>query len=80
MDIFLILYYFDPIHITKQVNDHLRRLCNENSFYYVDNSLITTDYLWRDGLHLSDSGSKILSDNISDCLNSILRRNKVNND
>ena len=34
------------------VNDMLRDLCEKNGFSYICNDVNTTNYLWKDGVHL----------------------------
>ena len=43
----------------------------EKSFYYIDNSRITQDHLYKDGLHLLESGKVILARNFTYYLNYI---------
>lgn len=54
-----------------KVNELLRKLCREKSFYYIDNSRITQDHLYKDGLHLLESGKVILARNFTYYLNYI---------
>ena len=49
--------------ITQRVSDELRELREINCFDFVNTSMITTDYLWRDGIHLQDIGANMLSKN-----------------
>ena len=65
--------------VIRQINECLKSFYEESGFYFIDHSLINIDYLWRDGLHLKDAGTKVLSDNISASLKSILQWNKENN-
>ena len=47
--------------IVRRVNDMLRDLCEENGSSIICNDVVTTDYLWKDGVHLLDIGTYILS-------------------
>ena len=38
--------------LIQRVNDLLRDLCSMNGFGYICNDAITTEYLWKDGIHL----------------------------
>ena len=44
--------------IVRRVNDMLRDLCEENGFSFICNDVITTNYLWKDGVHLQDMGTQ----------------------
>ena len=46
-----------------------------NDFFHICNDLINENYLWKDGLHLTNEGSSPFLTNFINCLN----RN-VNND
>ena len=54
--------------IVRRVNDMLRNLCEKNGFSFICN-VITTNYLWKDGVHLQDIGIHILSNNFLELLN-----------
>ena len=58
--------------LVRKVNDQLRDLCVSNGFQFISNNMISTDYLWRDGIHLQDAGTDILSSNFCKILNEIL--------
>ena len=58
--------------LVRKVNDQLRDLCVSNGFQFISNDMISTDYLWRDGIHLQDAGTDILSSNFCKILNEIL--------
>ena len=62
-----------------QVYNILSAMCEENDFYFVRNSNITSEYLWRDGLHLQDSGTEILSYNTTSVLNRRFIQNSMHN-
>ena len=58
--------------LVRRVNDQLRDLCATNGFQFISNDTISTDYLWRDGIHLKDAGTDILSSNFCKILNEML--------
>ena len=55
--------------IVRRVNDMLRDLCEKNGFSFICNDAITTNYLWKDGVHLQDMGTHILSNRFLELLN-----------
>ena len=55
--------------IVHQVNDMLRDLCEKNGFSFICINVITTNYLWKDGVHLQDMGTHILSNRFLKFLN-----------
>ena len=64
--------------LIRRVNDLLRDLCSMNGFGYICNDAITTEYLWKDGIHLQDLGTNILSSNFITFVNSFLVDNDNN--
>ena len=64
--------------LIRRVNDLLRDLCSMNGFGYICNDAITTEYLWKDGIHLQDLGTTILSSNFIKFVNSFLVDNDNN--
>ena len=64
--------------LIRRVNDLLRDLCSMNGFGYICNDAITTEYLWKDGIHLQDLGTNILSPNFIIFVNSFLIDNDNN--
>ena len=78
----------------RRVNDVLRDLCEKNGFSFICNHVITTNYLWKDGIHLQDMGTHILSNHFLKflyysidsnfdnrlCLNDSPRTNDVSSD
>ena len=61
----------DP-NLLACVNASLCNMCRENRFYFVDNSKISVDNLFKDKLHLLDSGKTILANNFIYCINNYL--------
>ena len=43
-----------------------------NGFVYIDNKEINGEHLWKDGLHLQESGKVILARNFIDHINYFL--------
>ena len=64
--------------LTRRVNDLLHDLCSLNGFGYICTNAITTEYLWKDGIHLQDLGKYILSSNFIKFVNSFLVDNDHN--
>ena len=58
----------DP-NLLAHVNASLCNMCRENRFCFVDNSKISVDNLFKDKLHLLDSGKTILANNFIYCIN-----------
>ena len=54
------------------VNNILQVKYATNQFYFIDNSNIKKEHLWKDGLHLNRSGKDLLMNNILRSLNNIL--------
>ena len=50
--------------IIRKVNNRMRELCKNNKFYFTSHQHITRDFLYHDGVHLTDPGTEILADNI----------------
>ena len=61
--------------IVRRVNDMLRDPCEKNGFSFICNHVITTDYLWKDGVHLQDMGTHILSNPFLKFLNYFIDSN-----
>ena len=63
----------DQYHNSRvlKVNYYLQKFCFENKFYFIDNSKIKRDHLFRDGLHFLESGKVILANNFLHYSNSI---------
>ena len=50
------------------------KLCEENCLHYINNNNITIRHLFKDGLHLLESGKCTLANNFIDSLNHFLLR------
>ena len=55
--------------LIQQVNCSLREQCVLNGFRFISNDNISRIHLWKDGIHLDDSGTIILAGNFIDFLN-----------
>ena len=64
--------------LIRRVNDLFRDLCSMNGFGYICSDAITTENLWKDGVHLQDLGTNILSSNLNKFENSFLIENENN--
>ena len=49
-----------------------------NGVGYILNDVVTTEYLWKDGIHLQDLGTNVLSTNYMKFVNSFLVDNHNN--
>ena len=58
--------------IIRKVNDRVRELCKNNKFHFISHQHITRDFLYHDGVHLTDPGTEILADNIVDSINKFI--------
>ena len=54
--------------VTGKVSN-LKSLCVTNGFNYISNEIIDHRMLWKDGIHLTDDGAKILAANVLNYLN-----------
>ena len=55
--------------IMRRVNAMLRDLCEKNGFRFICNDVVTINYLWKDGVHLQDMETHILSNYFLKLLN-----------
>ena len=60
---------FKLIKLILQVNDLLKDKFKESYFYFVFNDIVTRAYLWKDGIHLKNEGTRIFAGNLVDYLN-----------
>ena len=49
--------------VIEEVNKLIKNMCNIEGYCYVNNDNITRANLFKDGLHLLDTGKQILADN-----------------
>ena len=45
----------------SQINEAIKELCHKNNFVFIDQQSITSNDLWVDGIHLTNSGKAILA-------------------
>ena len=57
--------------VIKKVNNSLTALCLEQDFTFICNSTIARAMLWRDGLHLTNEGTNMLSNNFLQYLKNV---------
>ena len=55
--------------VIRKVSDLLKSLCVTNGFHHISNEMIDHRMLWKDGIHLTDDGTKILAANVLNYLN-----------
>ena len=58
--------------VIKKVNNLLKTLCLEQGFTFICNSAIARAMLWRDGLHLTNESTNMLSNNFLQYLKNVL--------
>ena len=56
--------------LMNDVNNTLRNKCQRSGYHFIDNNNITTEKLWKDGLHLTNSGKGVIINNFVRSLNS----------
>ena len=62
---------YDVNEVIKKVNNLLKTLCLEQGFTFICNSAIAREMLWRDGLHLTNEGKNMLSNNFLQYLKNV---------
>ena len=60
---------FSINQVIYQENNILKLLCRINDFSDICNDLVNENYSWKDGLHLTNEGSSLLSNNFINYLN-----------
>ena len=60
--------HIDP-NLLARVNESFCNMFRENGFYFADNSNISVENLFKDKLHLLDSGKTVLANNFIYCIN-----------
>ena len=74
-DIFIsVITYTTKIHIKhiRDLNKAIKELCKRYNFFFIENDNIRNSHLWKDGLHLNDSGIVVIADNFISTLNHFL--------
>ena len=59
--------------VIDQVNKSLKEICLTNDLVFIDNSNIFSTNLYKDGIHLLESGKVVLARNFISCLNNFLK-------
>ena len=52
-----------------QLNNSTKVLCQKHGYRFINNSNVSSENLWQDGLHLSNSGKGVLPNNYVVTLN-----------
>ena len=61
----------------KRVNFLLKHICEENGYFFIDNSNIEIRDLWKDGIHLLESCKTKLAENFTE--NNVLKNVRLKN-
>ena len=54
--------------IIKKVNEEISSMCAANGFHFKCNDLVDVSMICKDGLHLTNDGTKVLANNFLKCL------------
>ena len=49
--------------IIKKANEEISSMCAAYGFHFICNDMIDVSMIWKDGLHLTNSGTKVLANN-----------------
>ena len=58
--------------IIQKLNELLLNECTKYDFHLVDNRAVSSENLWKDGVHLVESGKVIIANNLLNCINNFL--------
>ena len=58
--------------LMQRLNRALYDECRRNGFTFVDNGAVTENDLWVDGIHLQESGRRIIANNLINSFNNFL--------
>ena len=58
--------------IIQKLNELLLNECTKYDFHLVDNGAVSKENLWKDGVHLVESGKVIIANNLLNCINNFL--------
>ena len=58
--------------LMQRLNRALYDKCRRNGFTFVDNGVVTESDLWVDGIHLHESGKRIVANNLINSFNDFL--------
>ena len=56
------------------INGKIRELCIQNNYEFVSNTQINKHDLWRDGIHLQESGKILIPKNFTNSVNNFLSK------
>ena len=59
----------------RQINEVIKELCHKNNFVFIDHQNTTSNDLWVDGIHLTNSGKSILARDFAEKVNEFLCQN-----
>ena len=62
--------------LINDLNNLLKEGCEKNGFIFINNEGIRKEHLWRDGIHMQESGKVILARNFIQYLNDFLYGNR----
>ena len=67
------VYYTKVSHtIIQKLNEPLLHECKRYGFHLADNGAVFKEKLWKDGVHLIESGKVIIVNNLLNCINNFL--------
>ena len=56
-------------NLIYQLNKSIKELCQKHGYSFIDNSNVSSENLWQDGLHLNNSSKGVLLNNYIVTLN-----------
>ena len=62
-------YWNNKVIATNKI---LKQLCIEHQFTFIENENISVEQLWKDGIHLLESGKVILANNFINYINNLI--------
>ena len=72
------LLYDNGLHHERvnidQINEAVKELCHKSNFAFIDHQNITSNDLWVDGTHLTNSGKAILAGDFAEKIKKIFVR------
>ena len=58
--------------IIQKLNELLLNEFTKYGFHLADNGAVSEENLWKDGIHLVESGKVIIANNLLNCINNLL--------
>ena len=58
--------------ICQQENDLLGDKCKDHKFGCISNDFVTRQFLWKDGVHLTNNGTSVFASNAVNFLNDFI--------